>query len=93
MQKAFVVIKSVCGMDFRVCHLVYGRFAVFAAMFLLAVSVCAQEPVGKSELATDVGRIDSMPSAFQDKLIHETYSPEFSVPLPENRFLTARSTG
>lgn len=73
-------------MAFDVCLSVRRMALTVAAIFLLAVEVFAQEPLGRSEVGIGDDIPNSVPSAFQDKLMHEAYTPEFSVPLPESRF-------
>ena len=64
-----------------------GRRAMaVVSLSLLAVAVSAQEPFGSSHIDDDDSHTDSVPSAFQDKLMHESYTPEFSAPMPESRF-------
>lgn len=64
-----------------------GRRAMaVVSLSLLAVAVSAQEPFGSSHIDDDDSHTDSVPSAFQDKLMHESYTPEFSLPMPESRF-------
>ncbi|WP_298935359.1 hypothetical protein [uncultured Prevotella sp.] len=60
------------------------------SLSLFAVAAFAQEPFGSSHINDDDSHTDSVPSAFQDKLMNEAYTPEFSVPMPESRF--TRST-
>lgn len=66
------------------------RAMVVVSLSLLAVTVSAQEPFGSSHIDDDDSHADSVPSAFQDKLMNEAYTPELSVPMPESRF--TRST-
>lgn len=66
------------------------RAMAVVSLSLLAVAVSAQEPFGNSHINDDDSHTDSVPSAFQDKLMNEAYTPEFSVPMPESRF--TRST-
>lgn len=62
------------------------RAMAVVSLSLLAVAVSAQEPFGNSHINDDDSHTDSVPSAFQDKLMHESYTPEFSLPMPESRF-------
>ena len=66
------------------------RAMAVVSLSLLAVAASAQEPFGSSHINDDYSHTDSVPSAFQDKLMNEAYTPEFSVPMPESRF--TRST-
>lgn len=66
------------------------RAMAVVSLSLLAVAASAQEPFGSSHINDDDSHTDSVPSAFQDKLMNEAYTPEFSVPMPESRF--TRST-
>lgn len=66
------------------------RAMVVVSLSLLAVAVSAQEPFGNSHINDDDSHTDSVPSAFQDKLMNDAYTPEFSVSMPESRF--TRST-
>lgn len=62
------------------------RAMAVVSLSLLAVAASAQEPFGSSHINDDDSHTDSVPSAFQDKLMHESYTPEFSLPMPESRF-------
>lgn len=62
------------------------RAMAVVSLSLLAVAVSAQEPFGNSHINDDDSHTDSVPSAFLDKLMHESYTPEFSLPMPESRF-------
>lgn len=62
------------------------RAMAVVSLSLLAVAASAQEPFGNSHINDDDSHTDSVPSAFQDKLMHESYTPEFSAPMPESRF-------
>ena len=66
------------------------RAMAVVSLSLFAVAAFAQEPFGSSHINDDDSHTDSVPSAFQDKLMNEAYTPEFSVPMPESRF--TRST-
>ncbi len=66
------------------------RAMAVVCLSFFAVAVSAQEPFGSSHINDDDSHTDSVPSAFQDKLMNEAYTPEFSVPMPESRF--TRST-
>lgn len=66
------------------------RAMAVVSLSLLVVAVSAQEPFGSSHIDDDDSHTDSVPSAFQDKLMNEAYTPEFSVSMPESRF--TRST-
>ncbi len=66
------------------------RAMAVVSLSLLAVAASAQEPFGSSHINDDDSHTDSVPSAFQNKLMNEAYTPEFSVPMPESRF--TRST-
>lgn len=66
------------------------RAMAVVSLSLFAVAAFAQEPSGSSHINDDDSHTDSVPSAFQDKLMNEAYTPEFSVPMPESRF--TRST-
>lgn len=62
------------------------RAMAVVSLSLFAVAASAQEPFGSSHINDDDSHTDSVPSAFQDKLMNEAYTPEFSVPMPESRF-------
>lgn len=66
------------------------RAMAVVSLSLLAVAASAQEPFGSSHINDDDSHTDSVPSAFQNKLMNEAYTPEFSVSMPESRF--TRST-
>lgn len=66
------------------------RAMAVVSLSLLVVAVSAQEPFGSSHIDDDDSHTDSVPSAFQNKLMNEAYTPEFSVSMPESRF--TRST-
>lgn len=66
------------------------RAMAVVSLSFFAVAASAQEPFGSSHINDDDSHTDSVPSAFQDKLMNEAYTPEFSVPMPESRF--TRST-
>lgn len=66
------------------------RAMAVVSLSLFAVAAFAQEPFGSSHINDDDSHTDSVPLAFQDKLMNEAYTPEFSVPMPESRF--TRST-
>lgn len=66
------------------------RAMAVVSLSLLVVAVSAQEPFGSSHINDDDSHTDSVPSAFQNKLMNEAYTPEFSVSMPESRF--TRST-
>lgn len=62
------------------------RAMAVVSLSLLVVAVSAQEPFGSSHIDDDDSHTDSVPSAFQNKLMNEAYTPEFSAPMPESRF-------
>ena len=66
------------------------RAMAVVSLSLLVVAVSAQEPFGSSHIDDDDSHTDSVPSAFQNKLMNEAYTPEYSVSMPESRF--TRST-
>ena len=66
------------------------RAMAVVSLSLFAVAAFAQEPFGSSHINDDDSHTDSVPSAFQDKLMNEAYTPELLVPMPESRF--TRST-
>lgn len=62
------------------------RAMAVVSLSLFAVAASAQEPFGSSHINDDDSHTDSVPSVFQDKLMNEAYTPEFSAPMPESRF-------
>lgn len=69
---------------------IHRRAMAVVSLSLFAVAASAQEPFGSSHIDDDDSHTDSVPSAFQNKLMNEAYTPEFSVSMPESRF--TRST-
>lgn len=78
-------------MEFNISQFVRRRTMALVCLLSFVFPVFAQEPFGSSKINDGGNDItDSVPSAFQDKLMHDAYSPEFSVPLPESRFTNSK---
>ena len=74
-------------MEFNISQFVRRRTMALVCLLSFVFPVFAQEPFGSSKINDGGNDItDSVPSAFQDKLMLDAYSPEFSAPLPESRF-------
>lgn len=74
-------------MEFNISQFVRRRTMALVCLLSFVFPIFAQEPFGSSKINDGGNDItDSVPSAFQDKLMYDAYSPEFSAPLPESRF-------